>query len=96
MLEVEDENGVPFITQEEYDAAIAEVDEGLKFKQGNFSEKSDLSFLEVEAINEVIEDLMEEHDVDYESSLYNEYTTMDIEYIQLKILTYKTEWKKST
>ena len=66
MLEVKDENGVPFITQEEYDAAIAEVDEGLNFKQGDFSEKSDLSFLEVEAINEVIEDLMEEYDVDYE------------------------------
>lgn len=84
MLEVEDENGVPFITQEEYDAAIAEVDEGLKFKQGNFSEKSDLSFLEVEAINEVIEDLMEEHDVDYERAytmVYNNgyriYTTQN-------------------
>ena len=84
MLEVEDENGVPFITQEEYDAAIAEVDEGLKFEQGNFTEKSDLSFLEVEAINEVIEDLMEEHDIDYDRAytmVYNNgykiYTTQD-------------------
>ena len=84
MLEVEDENGVPFITQEEYDAAIAEVDEGLKFKQGNFSEKSDLSFLEVEAIKEVIQDLMEEYDVDYKRAytmVYNNgyriYTTQN-------------------
>ena len=84
MLEVKDENGVPFITQEEYDAAIAEVDEGLNFKEGNFSEKSDLSFLEVEAIKEVIQDLMEEYDVDYERAyamVYNNgyriYTTQN-------------------
>ena len=84
MLEVTDENGNPFITQEEYDEAIKEVDAGLKFKQGKFSEKSDLSFLEVEAINEVIQDMMEEYDLDYDAAyarVYNNgykiYTTQD-------------------
>ena len=84
MLEVKDENGNTFITQEEHDAAVAEVEAGLKFEQGEFSEKSDLSFLEVEAINEVIEDLMEKDDVDYDtaySMVYNNgykiYTTQD-------------------
>lgn len=84
MLEVTDENGNTFITQEEYDAAVAEVDEGLKFEQGKFSEKSDLSFLEVEAINEVIQDMMEEYDIDYDAAYarvynngYDIYTTQD-------------------
>ena len=84
MLEVKDENGVPFITQEEYDKAIEEVDNGLKFKEGKFSSDSDLSFLEVEAINQAIEDLMEEYDLKYDAAkarLYNNgykiYTTQD-------------------
>lgn len=57
MLEVKDENGNTYITQEQYDEAVAEVDAGLNFKQGEFTNSSDLSFLEVEAINEVIEDM---------------------------------------
>ena len=84
MLEVKDENGVPFITQEEYDEAIAEVDAGLKFKQGEFASSSDLSFLEQDAINQVVEDLMEEYDIDREAAearVYNNgykiYTTQD-------------------
>lgn len=84
MLEVKDENGNTFITQEEYDKAVAEVDEGLKFKQGDFSERSDLSFLEVEAIDQVVEDLMEKYGIDKkaaEDRVYNNgykiYTTQD-------------------
>lgn len=84
MLEVKDENGVPFITQEEHDKAVAEVEAGLKFKQGDFSNKSDLSFLEQDAINQVVEDLMEEYDIDREHAearVYNNgykiYTTQD-------------------
>ena len=84
MLEVKDENGETFITQEEYDKAIAEVDEGLKFKEGKFAGNSDLSFLEQEAINQVIEDMMEEYDLKYDAAkarLYNNgykiYTTQD-------------------
>ena len=84
MLEVKDEKGVPFITQEEYDKAIAEVDSGLKFKEGKFSSNSDLSFLEAEAINEAISDLMEEYDLKYDAAkarIYNNgykiYTTQD-------------------
>lgn len=84
MLEVKDENGEAFITQEEYDKAIQEVDKGLKFKEGKFAGNSDLSFLEQEAINQVIEDMMEEYDLKYEAAkarLYNNgykiYTTQD-------------------
>lgn len=101
MLEVEDENGVPFITQEEYDEAVAEVDEGLKFKQGEFTEKSELSFVEVEAIDQVVEDMMEEYDIDREHAearVYNNgykiYTTgdrdiqerMEVEYLKDKYI----------
>ena len=84
MLEVKDENGETFITQEEYDEAVAEVDAGLKFKQGEFASSSDLSFLEQDAINQVVEDLMEEYDIDREAAearVYNNgykiYTTQD-------------------
>ena len=84
MLEVKDENGVPFITQEEYDTAVAEVDNGLEFKEGNFTARSDLSFLEVEAINQVVKDLMEKYDIDKkaaEDRVYNNgyriFTTQD-------------------
>ena len=84
MLEVKDENGETFITQEEYDEAIAEVDAGLKFEQGEFAGSSDLSFLEQDAINQVVEDLMEEYDIDREHAenrVYNNgykiYTTQD-------------------
>ena len=84
MLEVKDENGETFITQEEYDKAIAEVEKGLKFKQGDFSTTSDLSFLEQAAIDQAVEDLMEEYDIDRkaaEDRVYNNgyriYTTQD-------------------
>ena len=84
MLEVTDDNGNTYITQEQYNEAVAEVDEGLAFKEGEFSEKSDLSFLEVEAIDEVIQDMMEEYDMDYDAAsarVYNNgykiYTTQD-------------------
>ena len=68
MLEVTDENGNTYITQEQYDAAVAEVDEGLKFEEGTFTARGDLSFLEVEAIDQVVEDMMEEYDIDKEAA----------------------------
>ena len=84
MLEVKDEDGNTFITEEEYAEAVAEVDNGLKFEQGKFSTQSDLSFLEVDAIDQVVEDLMEEYDIDRkaaEDRVYNNgyriYTTQD-------------------
>ncbi len=86
MLEVTDESGNTYITQEQYDEAIAEVDEGLAFEEGEFSTTSDLSFLEVEAIDEVIEDIMEQNNMDYDAAynrVYNNgykiYTTQDTE-----------------
>ena len=101
MKEVTDENGNPYITEEQYNEAIAEVDEGLTFEQGKFSATSDLSFLEVEAINEVIDDMMEEYDLDYDAAyarVYNNgykiYTTeksdiqerMEEEYLKEKYI----------
>ncbi len=84
MLEVTDENGNTYITQEQYDKAIAEVDGGLNFKEGTFTARSDLSFLEVEAIEQVVDDIMEEYDIDKEAAearVYNNgyriYTTQD-------------------
>ena len=69
MLEVKDEDGNTFITEEEYAEAVAEVDNGLKFEQGKFSTQSDLSFLEVDAIDQVVEDLMEEYDIDRKAAV---------------------------
>ena len=84
MLVVTDQNGNTFINQEQYDEAVKEVDEGLAFKEGDFATTSDLSFLEVDAIDQVIEDMMEEYDMDYEAAsarVYNNgykiYTTQD-------------------
>lgn len=84
MREVKDQEGNPFITEEEYNEAVAEVEAGLKFDQGEFSTESDLSFLEQEAIDEIVEDLMEEYDIDREHAenrVYNNgykiYTTED-------------------
>lgn len=106
MLEVKDENGETFITQEEYDKAVADVDKGLKFKKGKFTNTSDLSFLEVEAINEVIEDMMEKYEIDRdaaESRVYNNgykiYTTenpdiqdrMEEEYLKDKYIKDATD-----
>ena len=36
MREVKDQDGNPFITEEEYNEAVAEVEAGLKFDQGEF------------------------------------------------------------
>ena len=99
MLEVKDENGETLITQEEYDEAVAEVDAGLKFEEGKFSTESDLSFLEVDAINQVIEDLAEKYDIsekEAKTRVYNNgykiYTTQDKD-IQKRL---EKEYKKDT
>ena len=84
MLEVKDENGNTYINQEQYDEAMAEVEKGLNFKEGKFTSNEDLSFLEVDAIKQVVEDLMEEYGMDKEAAearVYNNgyriYTTQD-------------------
>ena len=84
MLEVKDQDGNTFITQEQYDQAVAEVDAELKFEEGEFATQSDLSFLEKAAIDQVVQDLMEEHGIDEkaaEDRVYNNgyriYTTQD-------------------
>ena len=65
MLELEKENPGKYITQEEYDAAIAEVDAGLKFEEGKIIENV-YSYHTDAAVNEVIKELMEKNDWTYE------------------------------
>lgn len=54
-----------FISQEEYDEAIAEADEGLKFDEGTIVQNI-YSYHTDAAVNEVINELMEKNDWTYE------------------------------
>lgn len=70
-------------TEEEYTAAMAEVDSGLKFKQGKIVENV-YSYHTDAALTQIINELMAENDWDYEtarlhlfSSGYTIYTTED-------------------
>lgn len=65
MLELEKENPGKYISQEEYDAAIAEVDAGLKFEEGKIIENV-YSYHTDATVNEVIRELMEKNDWTYE------------------------------
>ena len=47
------------ITQEEYDAAIQEVDAGIKFTQGTVYQNNNLTYHAEAAVDEILEDLME-------------------------------------
>ena len=65
MLELSDMTG---ITQEQYDKAVAEVDKGLKFKQGSVSNTTNISFHTAAAIDQVAKDLAEEKDLSYDAA----------------------------
>ena len=52
-----------YITKEQYDAAYKEIADGLKFSQGKLGSDTIYSFHTEAAINEVIEQLMEEKDM---------------------------------
>ena len=72
------------ITEEEYNVAVAEVEEGLKFEKGNTSSGSAMSYLARAALNQVISQFAEEKDIDIdvaktmiEGGGYNIYTTQD-------------------
>ncbi|MBR3152532.1 MAG: transglycosylase domain-containing protein [Clostridia bacterium] len=52
-----------YINKEQYDAAYKEVDEGLKFQQGNTGSSTIYSHHTEAAINEIINQLMEEKDM---------------------------------
>lgn len=74
-----------YISQEQYNEAIAEVDKGLNFKNGDGSKvTTELSYQTEAAISQIIEQMMEEKDMTKEmaeitlySGGYNIYTTQD-------------------
>ena len=73
-----------YITNEQYDEAVKEVEEGLKFERGTIAIQSNMSYHTSAAVNQVIEYLMEEKDLSYEMaklSIYGKgvkiYTTQD-------------------
>ena len=89
-----------YISEEEYNTAVAEVDAGLGFQKGNVSNAVNYSYHTSAAIEQVITDLMEqEEDLSYKaakarvfSNGYTIYTTQKTE-IQN---TMEAEYKKDT
>lgn len=72
------------ITQEEYDASIAEVNEGIKFEKGNTTSGEAMSYLARAALNQVINQYAEEKDIDIDTATtmiqgggYRIYTTQN-------------------
>ena len=72
------------INQEEHDAAVAEVDAGLKFEKGNTSSSASMSYLARAALNQVIDQYAEENGLTtqvattmIEGGGYKIYTTQD-------------------
>lgn len=57
------------ITQEQYDAAILEVDAGLAFKEGNITSNNSLTQTEEAAVQQVAREYAEEHDMEYSVAL---------------------------
>lgn len=54
------------ISNEDFDKAISEVDAGLNFKQGNLSSGTDMSYHLAAAIEEVVNQMVEEKGMSYE------------------------------
>lgn len=86
------------ITQEEYDGAVAEVEEGIKFEKGNTSTGAEMSYLARAALNQVIAQFAEEKDMDYdlakamiEGGGYKIYTTQDSSIQSIMEEVYKDE-----
>ena len=72
------------INEEEYNEAVEKVNKGLKFKQGNISSNVDMSFHTAAAIDQVISELAESREIDYNAAKtllysggYKLYTTQD-------------------
>lgn len=81
---VEELKGLTEITEEEYDKAIQEVENGLKFKKGTITDNSNISFHTAAAIDQVASQLAEEKEINYDTardiiknSGYKIYTTQD-------------------
>ncbi len=98
---------VTYITQEQYDEAIKEVDEGLKFKKGESSSvTTEVSYLTEAAIDQILDQIMEENeDMSRDMAemyLYSSglkiYTTQktDIQTVLEEEIVKKDYWTKST
>ena len=96
---VEELKGLTQITDEEYEKAIQEVENGLKFEKGNVGDTSNISYHTAATINQIARQLAEEKEIKYQvardmikSGGYKIYTTQDSS-IQ-KIL--ENEYKKAS
>ncbi len=76
--------GLTKISEEEYDKAIEEAKNGLKFKKGAISDNSNISYHTAAAIEQIISELAKEKDVNYDTARvmvynggYKIYTTED-------------------
>ena len=78
------------ITEEEYNAAVAEVEEGLKFNKGSTSAANTMSYLAKAALNSVVKQYAEEKDLD------KEYAEAKIYGGGYKIYTTQNSWVQST
>ncbi|MBR3134394.1 MAG: transglycosylase domain-containing protein [Clostridia bacterium] len=80
------------INDEEYNSSIEEINNGMKFEQGNLSNgKNDLKFHTAAAINQIASELSDKNDISYDeareqaiNSGYKIYTTMNSD-IQAKM-----------
>ena len=87
LAEMKDQNRIsddPEEAERLYNEAIAEVDAGLKFEEGEFDNGTQMTYHTAAAINEVANDLAEAKDVDYDMARnmlatggYKIYTTQD-------------------
>lgn len=93
------------IEKEQYDQAIAEVDAGLAFKEGNVTSNNSLTQNEEAAVKQVINQYAEEHDLEYKiaeqqikSGGYKIYITenKEIQNILDKEYTENTSWMTTT
>lgn len=89
---IEKMHSLGMISDDEYNAAVEETNNGISFEEGNVSNgKSELSFHAAAAINEIAKELSERDDIKYDearelliNSGYSIYTTVD-QSIQSKI-----------
>ena len=89
LAEMKDQNRISDDAEEAerlYNEAVAEVDAGLNFKEGEFTNDTQMSYHTAAAIDEATKDLAELKDVDYQvarnmlaSGGYTIYTTQDTE-----------------
>lgn len=96
--DVEELQGLKNITDEDYENAIKEVDDGLKFKKGNVGSTADISYHTAAAIDQIAAQLAEEKEIKYDDARdmiknngYKIYTTQDSEIQEIMEKEYKKD-----